>query len=227
MLVSGDVTGMVGEAPDNCHADVMDGLEEHFLEDETYCYVDEATRSTGATMIVDLSDVGSQAGPLDEAPSPLQLLAFLGVSAGVPPEPSGVPPQRHACDPLILEAPAVGFFEEQEVPPETPRDPLYFMTTALQIRGVSAAAIGNAVFGHFESARPGSVGQVSHTKFCAKVAAVRGHLSCVLQARLYSRPDGGFVVEFRRCSGDGVAFTAAFLEAWAALRRLSPNATLV
>jgi len=114
-------------------------------------------------------------------------------------------------------------FEEGDAAPVQPQDPYFrLLATSVLVRGLSAAAICNALLDFLDAAQAGAVEKVNRAKCSVRArVAVGGSLRCVLKARVYARPsDGGVAVEFRRCLGDGVAFNEVFQRALSSLRHL-------
>eukprot|EP00812_Abedinium_dasypus_P012824 NODE_632_length_1435_cov_844.184783.p1 GENE.NODE_632_length_1435_cov_844.184783~~NODE_632_length_1435_cov_844.184783.p1 ORF type:complete len:201 (+),score=52.23 NODE_632_length_1435_cov_844.184783:3-605(+) len=101
--------------------------------------------------------------------------------------------------------------------PERPADPLFQLeATTVEALPAPAAELGNAVLAKLRSLGTASILKVRRAKMCVKAEVLRPSVFTV-KACIYRMPDGRHSVEFRRCSGDGMAFAQFFRSAAADL----------
>lgn len=106
-------------------------------------------------------------------------------------------------------------FPEDEVPSQVP--PHGCSSTSLHLHGVGAAQAATCVYDFLRTKASASFTKVRPKKFAMKATVfhemARTLVSCLLKARIFVDPSNGLVVEFRRCSGDSLAFAHIFEQA--------------
>lgn len=120
-------------------------------------------------------------------------------------------------------------FPQDVAPAQVP--PFGCSSTSVMLTGIGAAQAGRCIYDFLRTKASASFSKIRPLKFAMKATVFheinRTLVSCVTKARVFAKTDRDLVVEFRRCSGDAIAFAHLFEQASNHLRlsfSLSPSA---
>lgn len=126
---------------------------------------------------------------------------------------SNFPSSFYDQDTKVHASPITSRFENSELPPALPEDPLFQLSATTITCSCDPSWGMNTLLDFFETQVTSEVTKVTPAKFAIKLEAFDNGTRCSMKVRMYRLQNDEYALEFQRRSGDAITFQKVYQQA--------------